>query len=85
MAGWRRTCSSKQHAADWQEQRQKHSVRYPRARSGLTWAKLRDPGNDMLLLWLIFAAESVWIAFAAWYVEQVGVVAAASCAAWLGN
>jgi hypothetical protein len=25
----------------------------------------------MLLLWAIFAAESVWITMCAWYVEQV--------------
>jgi hypothetical protein len=38
----------------------------------MTWRRLRDPGNDMMLLWGIFAAEALWIPLCAWYLEQVG-------------
>ncbi len=37
----------------------------------MTWAKLRDPGNDMAIVLGVFAAEAVWITLCAWYLEQV--------------
>ena len=39
--------------------------------TGLTWAKLHDPGCGMITVWGIFAAE--WILFMtnAWYLDQV--------------
>ena len=39
--------------------------------SGLTWAKLHDPGCGMITVWAIFAAEWVLFMTNAWYLDQV--------------
>ncbi|DBA85809.1 TPA: hypothetical protein ACH3X1_005361 [Trebouxia sp. C0004] len=39
--------------------------------SGLTWAKLHDPGCGMITVWGIFAAEWVLFMTNAWYLDQV--------------
>lgn len=39
--------------------------------SGLTWAKLRAPGNGMLQVMAVFAAEWLLLLVAAVYIDQV--------------
>ncbi|DBA88861.1 TPA: hypothetical protein ACH3X2_000106 [Trebouxia sp. C0005] len=39
--------------------------------TGLTWAKLHDPGCGMITVWGIFAAEWVLFMTNAWYLDQV--------------
>ncbi len=39
--------------------------------TGLTWAKLHDPGCGMITVWAIFAAEWVLFMTNAWYLDQV--------------
>ena len=40
--------------------------------SGLTWAKLSDPGNGMLSVLLICGIEALALMWCAYYLEQVG-------------
>ena len=44
--------------------------------TGMTWAKLQNDGNGMLVVWAIFAIQGVWLQYCAWYFEQVGTCVA---------